>query len=72
MGRKFASQERLRLITWDGRADRFESHVIQDCSVIQDQMDLYLVLRWGPHILEQYRCGDVLQGTLVLSKHTPT
>ena len=51
MGRNFASQWYLGSIMWDGRADSFESHVIQDCLVIQDQMDLHLGLRWGPHIL---------------------
>ena len=51
MGRNFASQGCLGSITWDGRADSFESHMIQDCSVNQDQMDLPLGLRWGPHIL---------------------
>ena len=30
MGRKFASQAHLGLITWDGTAESFESHVIQD------------------------------------------
>ena len=29
MGRKFASQAHLGLITWDGR-ESFESHVVQD------------------------------------------
>ena len=51
MGRNFASQGCLGSIMWDGRGDSFESHMIQDCSVIQDQMDLHLRLRWGPHIL---------------------
>ena len=71
MGRNFASQGCLGSITWDGRADSFESHMIQDCSVNQDQMDLPLGLRWGPHILGNTG-GDVLQGTSRLSKCTRT
>ena len=42
MGRKIASQGCLGSTTRDGRADSFESHVIQDSSVIQDQMGLHL------------------------------
>ena len=57
MVRNSASQACLALIMWDGRADSFEFHVIQDCSAIQDWMDLHLGFRWGPHILGEYRWG---------------
>ena len=57
MGRKFAFQGDLGSITWDGRADSFESHVIQECLAIHDWMDLHLGLRWQPRILREYRWG---------------
>ena len=57
MGRKFASQGHLGSIMWDDMADSFESHVIQDCSAIQDWMDLHLGLRWVPHIMGEYSWG---------------
>ena len=60
MGRKFASQGHLGLITWDGRVDSFESHVIQDGLAIHDQMDLHLGLRWAIHILGEYRWENAL------------
>ena len=53
MGRKFASQGHLGLITWDGRADSFESYAI-NCSAIHDWMDLHLGLRWVPHNMGEY------------------
>ena len=68
MGRNFASQGCLGLITWDGRADSFESHMIQDCSAIQDQMDLHL---WSSYFVG-IQVGDVLQGTSRLSEYTLT
>ena len=71
MDRKFASQGSLGLIMWDGRVDSFESHMIQDCSAIQDQMDLHLGLRWRPHILGEYRWEDALWGTSGLFEILP-
>ena len=73
MGRKFAPQGCLGSITWDGKADSFESHVIQDCSVIQDWMDLHLGLRWDP-LFWEYSWGMCygLQRTSGLSESTPT
>ena len=68
MGRNFESQGHLGLIMWDGRVDSFESHMIQDCSVIQDQIDLHLGLRWEPHTLEEYRWGDAVWVTSGLFK----